>query len=139
MSKDLKTQLRGFAQELSQDLPIVEHHTPEFRNHAWHWGTVINSRTRPRAVKRFPLWRDMLIATMSGVLLGASLTFTLRRGFFPPAGAIGLFTLLVHVVALGLGQFVDEARLSRWDIRRIASVGVGAFLLSALAALVLMA
>jgi hypothetical protein len=138
MSVDLKTQLRGFAQALSEDLPVVEHHTPEFRNHAWHWGSIIDSRTRPKPIKRFPLWRDLMVATLTGLLIGSSIVFTLIRGFFPPAGALGVTFLVVHLVALWLGQYVDEARLSRWDLQKIATVGAGAMLAGALLSFVLM-
>lgn len=138
MSKDLETQLQGFAQKLAEDLPVVEHHTPEFRNHAWHWGTIIDSRTRPVAMKRFPLWRDMMIVIINGLLIGSSIVFTLIRGFFPPAGVLGVLFLGVHLLALWLGQYVDEVRLSRWDFQRIATVGAAAMLVSALVTLIIM-
>ena len=138
MSKDLKTQLRGFAQTLSEDLPVVEHGTPEFRDHAWHWGSYIDSRTRPKPLQRFPLWRDMILVIITGLLLGSSIVFTSIRGFFPPAGVIGLFILVLHLLVLWLGQYVDEARLSRWDFQRIGTVGAGAILVSALVTLIIM-
>jgi hypothetical protein len=44
----------------------------------------------------------------------------------------------VHLVALWLGQYVDEARLSRWDLQRIATVGAGAMLVGAQLGFILM-
>jgi hypothetical protein len=139
MSEDLKTQLRGFAQALSEDLPVLEHHSPEFRNHSWHWGTIIDSRSRPKPIKRFPLWYDMVFAAITGLLLGASLTFTLLRGFFPPAGVMGVLFLGMHLVTLWLGQYVEQARFSRSDFQWIATVGSAAILVAALGAFILMA
>lgn len=110
----------------------------EFRNHAWHWGTISDSRTRPEPMKRFPLWRDMFLVTITGLLLGSSIVFTLIRGFFPPAGVIGVFILVLHLLVLWLGQYVDEARLSRRDFQQIATVGAVAMLLGALGALIIM-
>lgn len=138
MSQDLKMQLRSFAQTLSEDLPVVQHGTPEFRNHAWHWGSYIDSRTRPKSIKRFPLWRDIFLATITGLLLGSSIVFALMRGYFPPAGVFALFILGSHLLVLWLGQYVDEARLSRWDFKQIGRVGAGATLVSALVTLIIM-
>ena len=138
MSQDLKVQLRSFAQTLSADLPVVQHGTPEFRNHAWHWGSYIDSRTRPKSIKRFPLWRDMILVIITGLLLGSSIVFTLIRGSFPTAGVLGVFILVLHLLVLWLGQYVDDARLSVWDFRRLGTVGAGAMLVSALVTLIVM-
>ena len=108
------------------------------RDHAWHWGTYIDGPSRPAPPSRFPLWRDTILAIITGLLLGPSITFAVVRGFWPPAGVLGVLSLVVHLVAIGLGQTVDEARLTRSDLRRIAAISGSAILVGALVAFVLM-
>lgn len=110
----------------------------EPRNHTWHWGTFVDGQSHGRLRPRLPLWRDTIVAITTGLLLGSSITFTALRGFWPPAGVLGGTFLLVHLVAIGLGQTVDETRLTRSDLLRIAATGAAAILLGALVALVAM-
>jgi len=84
------------------------------------------------------LWRDTILALIAGLLLGPSITFTIMRGFWPPAGVLGVLVLAVHVAAIALGQTVDEARLTRSDLRRITAIGGSAILVGAVVAFVLM-
>jgi len=110
----------------------------EPRDHAWHWGTFLNGSSRTQPLYKVGR-RDAMVAIITGLMLGFSISFTAMRGFWPPAGELGGMFLVVHLIVLGLGQTVDGARLTRSDLLRVAAAGGAAILVGALVALVVMA
>ena len=106
------------------------------REHAWHWGTIIDNEQRHRVPPRFPAWRDIVMAVVTGLLLGSAITFAVIRGSWPPAGVIGLLFLAGHGVVLGLGQYHDQTRLTPPQLKRIAAVYGLAMLVAAAIAIV---
>ena len=94
------------------------------RDHAWHWGTILDSSPRHEVPSRFPVWRDMVMAGITGLLLGSAIVFAVKRGSWPPAGVLGGLFLAGHGVVLLLGQYPDQTRLTRAQLVQIA-VGYG--------------
>lgn len=103
--------------------PMEDVPPKETRDHAWHWGTILDSTPRPGRRTRVPMWwGGLVVAAIAGSLLGSSIVYTVMRDSWPFAGVIGVMLLVVHAVSLGIGQLGHLSRLTRSEFGRIVAV-----------------
>ena len=58
------------------------------------------------------------------MLLGISITHTIVNGNWPFTGSVALLAFGFHAAAIGVGQLVDDARLTGSDVMRVTAAGL---------------
>ena len=56
--------------------PMEDVPPKETRDHAWHWGTILDASPRPGGASRVPVWGGLVVAVYSVTgLAGAVITY----------------------------------------------------------------
>ena len=123
---------------MSKGVPTPMENVPpdQTRDHAWHWGTVLDGSARGKRRSRFgPPVGDLVLATVTGFLLGSSIVYVAMRDGFPVMAVFAVMFLIVHAMTLGIAHIGDETRPTREEYLRITSAYGVAGLIGALVTL----
>jgi len=119
---------------MPKGVPIPMENVPsnEPRDHAWHWGTVLDRSPNRKRPSRFPTPAgDLVVGTVGGLLLGNSIVYAVMRDSVPVAAVYAAMFLILHSLILGIAMIGDETRPTRKEFLGIAAVYGVAGLLSA--------
>jgi hypothetical protein len=109
------------------------------RDHAWHWGTVLDRSPNRKRLSRFPAPAgDLVVGIVAGLLLGNSIVYAVMRDSVPVTAVYAAMFLILHTLILGIAMIGDETRPSRKEFLGIAAVYGLAGLLSAAITLILL-
>ena len=104
----------------------------ETRDHAWHWGTVLDRSPNRKRPSRFPPPAgDLVLGIVAGLLLGNSIVYAVTRDSVPGTAVLAAMILILHSLVLGIAMMGDETRPTRKEFLAIAAVYGFAGLLSA--------
>ena len=120
--------------------PMENVPSDEPRDHAWHWGTVLDRSPNRKRPSRFPAPAgDFVVGTVTGLLLGNSIVYAVMRDSVPVAAVYAAMFFLLHGLVLGIAMIGDETRPTRKEFLGIAAVYGVAGLLGAATTFVLLA